>query len=107
MAGFEPRVSFESDDYETVQGLVAAGVGVALIPRLALARVHAGVIVRSLTPSSPSRSVVVATPPEPSVSPAARAMLQILIDLAEGGDHGAKPRRPAPAPPRPRNIRAQ
>ena len=26
-AGFEPRVSFESDDYQTVQGLVAAGVG--------------------------------------------------------------------------------
>ena len=35
-AGFEPNVTFESDDYETVQGLVAAGVGVALIPRLAL-----------------------------------------------------------------------
>src|SRR5215213_5155833 len=27
-AGFEPRVAFESDDYLTVQGLVAAGVGV-------------------------------------------------------------------------------
>ena len=35
-AGFEPNVSFESDDYQTVQGLVAAGVGVALIPQLAL-----------------------------------------------------------------------
>src|SRR5689334_6814100 len=35
-AGFEPSVSFESDDYQTVQGLVAAGVGVALIPQLAL-----------------------------------------------------------------------
>ena len=31
-AGFEPRVSFESDDYQTVQGLVAAGVGVAPHP---------------------------------------------------------------------------
>ncbi len=31
-AGFEPDVAFESDDYDTVQGLVAAGVGVALIP---------------------------------------------------------------------------
>src|SRR3954452_19266131 len=29
-AGFEPNVAFESDDYQTVQGLVAAGVGVAL-----------------------------------------------------------------------------
>ena len=26
-AGFEPKVTFESDDYETVQGLVAAGSG--------------------------------------------------------------------------------
>ncbi len=32
-AGFEPIVSFESDDYQTVAGLVAAGVGVALIPQ--------------------------------------------------------------------------
>lgn len=31
-AGFEPHVTFETDDYATVQGLVAAGVGVALIP---------------------------------------------------------------------------
>src|SRR6202035_1130630 len=35
-AGFEPNVSFESDDYQTVQGLVGAGVGVALLPQLAL-----------------------------------------------------------------------
>ncbi len=39
-AGFEPLVAFESDDYQTVQGLVAAGVGVALIPRLALSAVR-------------------------------------------------------------------
>ncbi|TMM03259.1 MAG: LysR family transcriptional regulator, partial [Actinobacteria bacterium] len=45
-AGFEPNATFESDDYETVQGLVAAGVGVALIPRLALTRVHRGIVVR-------------------------------------------------------------
>ena len=52
-AGFEPNVTFESDDYETVQGLVAAGVGVALIPRLALTRVHPGIVVRALAPRSP------------------------------------------------------
>src|SRR4030088_1514800 len=41
-AGFEPNVSFESDDYQTAQGLVAAGVGVALIPALALSVVREG-----------------------------------------------------------------
>lgn len=82
LAGFEPRVSFESDDYETVQGLVAAGVGVALIPRLALTRVHPGVVVRELSPRSPSRRVVAATPPEPNVAPAARRMIGVLQEVA-------------------------
>jgi DNA-binding transcriptional LysR family regulator len=81
-AGFEPHVTFESDDYATVQGLVAAGVGVALIPRLALTRVHPEIVVRALEPSSPRRTVVAATPAEPATAPAARAMLHILTDIA-------------------------
>ena len=52
-AGFEPSVSFESDDYQTVQGLVAAGVGVALIPQLALSTVRADIRVRALHPEQP------------------------------------------------------
>ena len=81
-AGFEPNVTFESDDYETVQGLVAAGVGVALIPRLALTHVHPGVVVRELSPRSPARKIVAATMSGPGVAPAARTMLQILSDVA-------------------------
>jgi DNA-binding transcriptional LysR family regulator len=82
-AGFEPHVTFESDDYETVQGLVAAGVGVALIPRLALTRVHPGIRVRELSPSSPTRKVVAATMLGPGVVPAARTMMRILRDVAD------------------------
>ena len=80
-AGFEPRVSFESDDYLTVQGLVAAGVGVALIPRLALSSVRDDIVVRELSPSSPVRRVLAATPRGAHV-PAATAMLEILRDVA-------------------------
>ena len=86
-AGFEPNVSFESDDYETVQGLVAAGVGVALIPRLALTHVHSRIVVRSLSPRSPSRKVIAATPAGPGVAPAARTMLHILSDVAGDDAH--------------------
>jgi DNA-binding transcriptional LysR family regulator len=82
-AGFEPRVSFESDDYETVQGLVAAGVGVALIPQLALTRERRDTVVRALSPSSPSRKVTAATVRGPGVSPAAKTMLQVLSAVAE------------------------
>jgi DNA-binding transcriptional LysR family regulator len=81
-AGFEPNVTFESDDYETVQGLVGAGVGVALIPRLALTHVHPGIVVRELAPRSPARKVVAATMSGPGIAPAARTMLRILSDVA-------------------------
>jgi DNA-binding transcriptional LysR family regulator len=82
-AGFEPHATFESDDYETVQGLVAAGVGVALIPRLALTRVHPGIVVRELAPRSPARKVVAATMAGPGVAPAAATMIEVLSDVAE------------------------
>jgi DNA-binding transcriptional LysR family regulator len=81
-AGFEPDVAFESDDYETIQGLVAAGVGVALIPRLALTRVHPGIVVRALAPRSPARTVVAATMAGPGVAPAARTMIELLTEVA-------------------------
>ncbi len=81
-AGFEPHVTFESDDYETVQGLVAAGVGVALIPRLALTHVHPGIVVRELAPASPARKVVASTMSGPGVAPAAKTMIKILVDVA-------------------------
>lgn len=81
-AGFEPRVSFESDDYDTVQGLVAAGVGVALIPRLALSHRQPGLVVRKLAPENPVRRVFAATSIEPGVVPAAQVMLGILTHRA-------------------------
>jgi DNA-binding transcriptional LysR family regulator len=98
-AGFEPRVSFESDDYDTVQGLVAAGVGVALIPRLALTSRQPGLVVRKLAPESPVRRIVAATTDDPGVAPAAGVMLRIIYDRAreyvdpdeEFADHDLSP----------------
>lgn len=81
-AGFEPKVSFESDDYQTVQGLVAAGVGVALIPELALAGDRADIVIRELFPRSPVRQVIGAVPRASRLAPAGAAMLTILEDVA-------------------------
>jgi DNA-binding transcriptional LysR family regulator len=82
-AGFEPRVSFESDDYLTVQGLVASGVGVALVPELALSPSSMyDIAIRELHPSGPVRRVVAATPGSPTALPAAAAMLDILQEQA-------------------------
>ena len=81
-AGFEPQVSFESDDYQTVQGLVAAGVGVALIPRLALSTVRTDIRIRPLEPSSPLRKVFAATPRAAAITPAVATMLDVLRQTA-------------------------
>jgi DNA-binding transcriptional LysR family regulator len=81
-AGFEPNVSFESDDYQTVQGLVAAGVGVALIPQLALSAVRDDIDVRALNPASPVRKIFAATPRAAAVTPAVATMLDVLREAS-------------------------
>src|SRR5207247_3578814 len=57
-AGFEPRVRFGSEQWLGKQGLVAAGVGVALIPGLAIATVRDDIVLRSLSGAVPRRRVV-------------------------------------------------
>jgi DNA-binding transcriptional LysR family regulator len=81
-AGFEPRVSFESDDFQTVQGLVAAGVGVALIPQLALSSLREDVVIRPLHPRGPIRGVLAATPRGAAVMPAVATMVDVLRSAA-------------------------
>ncbi|HWH44654.1 MAG TPA: LysR family transcriptional regulator [Thermoleophilaceae bacterium] len=63
-AGFEPNVHFRSDDYFAVQGLVASRMGVALMPRLALASRRDDVVVIPLRGRPPMRRVVAAWRPE-------------------------------------------
>jgi DNA-binding transcriptional LysR family regulator len=81
-AGFEPNVTFESDDYQTVQGLVAAGVGVALIPELALSVLRHDITIRALSPRPPVRQVIAAVPAGARLVPAAPAMLGVLEQAA-------------------------
>lgn len=83
-AGFEPSVSFESDDYQTVQGLVGAGVGVAMIPELALSTVRDDIRVRALHPASPVRKVFAATPRAAAATPAVATMLDVLRKATPG-----------------------
>jgi DNA-binding transcriptional LysR family regulator len=79
--GFEPRVAFQSDDYTAVQGFIAAGVGVCLIPDLALVAVRDDVVIRCLEGRPPVRHVLAATLAGGYVSPAAAAMLAILQEV--------------------------
>ena len=86
-AGFEPRVAFQSDDYVAIQGFIAAGVGVCLIPDLALVAVRDDVVIRCLEGRPPVRRILAATLAGGYVSPAAAVMLEILAEVgAEWAD---------------------
>jgi DNA-binding transcriptional LysR family regulator len=79
LAGFEPHVAFQSDDYNVVQGLVAAGVAISLIPELALTNLREDIVIRPLPQrETPVRGVVAATLAGGSRSPATAAMLETL-----------------------------
>jgi DNA-binding transcriptional LysR family regulator len=82
-AGFEPRIGFQSDDYNVVQGLIAAGVGVSLLPALSLTNVRDDIVVRSLGKSAPTRRIAAATLAGRYRSPATEAMLDILTEAAD------------------------
>jgi DNA-binding transcriptional LysR family regulator len=84
-AGFRPRVAFEVDEIATSQALVGTGVGVTLLPSLALTTRRADVVVKSLGSGAPVRRVSAARVAKSYPTPATEAMLRILEDLAGGG----------------------
>ena len=81
-AGFAPRYALEADEYPTAQGFVAAGLGVALVPLLALGAVHPGVVARRLKGEQPVREVWAATRPAIAGQVPVRAMLDDLEEAA-------------------------
>ena len=56
-AGFEPRITFETEDYSAIMGMVASGMGVALIPSLALVSAREDIAIRPLRDARPVRRV--------------------------------------------------
>ncbi|MFJ8470723.1 LysR family transcriptional regulator [Kitasatospora sp. NPDC094011] len=87
-AGFEPRIDFATDDYPAVVGLVAAGLGVAVLPRLALQSVRpdgvSTVPVRTASGVPAVRQVVALTLPDLAEVPAVALMQERLVGAAAG-----------------------
>jgi DNA-binding transcriptional LysR family regulator len=81
-AGFEPRIAFQSDDYNAIQGFIATGMGISMIPDLALTTVRNDVVVRSLGAKAPARRISAITTEGGFCSPAKQAMLDVLVATA-------------------------
>jgi molybdate transport repressor ModE-like protein len=77
-AGFEPRVVYATDDYVTVQSLVAAGLGVTVLPSLAL-RAHRRPDVHVLALGrDATRQIAAVVLPGPRRPPAVEAMVRAM-----------------------------
>jgi DNA-binding transcriptional LysR family regulator len=82
--GLEPRVVFRSDDNATVQALVAAGVGAALMPGLTVDRGDRRTICRDVAELFPPRLLGVVWHSDRDQSPAMSAFLEIAQDVCGG-----------------------
>ncbi len=85
LAGFTPKIAFTTDDYVAVQALVAAGLGVATLPDLALrAARHPGI--RTAELPGARRHVYALQYGEPPDSPAVTRLLDALSEAAGTGE---------------------
>lgn len=82
--GFAPRPVLRTDDFQVSFGFVAAGLGIALVPRLALDRPH-GVVVRAIEDVRLARGIdlVRREAPPPAVTTLERELLAAARDLDE------------------------
>ena len=81
-AGFEPRITFQSEDYGVIKGFVAGGLGVSILPELA--GDHPGVELRPVRGQKPIRRVWAVTRASDVRSPAAEQMLGVIREVCIG-----------------------
>ncbi|OWR29133.1 transcriptional regulator [Saccharibacillus sp. O23] len=85
-AGFEPQVVFESSNMETLQSLVAAGMGVTLVPRF-VARSKRSELLPVYLPLAepvPYRTLIIAYRKGRALSRAAEAFIETLRGTMQG-----------------------
>jgi DNA-binding transcriptional LysR family regulator len=83
-AGFRPTYAIEVNDFPTVQSLVAARMGIAVVPQLGLSpAVHEGVTIRRLVQPELARRIFAVFPAGRAGDPLIGAMLESLHDAAD------------------------
>jgi molybdate transport repressor ModE-like protein len=86
--GREPHFVFRSDENGVVQGLAGAGIGVAILPRLAVDPNDETVRITSLNPRLPKRQIGIARHKDRYHSPAARAFVATALEVGEEASVG-------------------
>ena len=95
--GYYPKIAYEANDYQEAQAMVAVGVGVALIPRLALSVLRNDVRVIPLSGTVPRRRIVLARMKGTHPTAAEVAMTQMLVDASAQMNAAQLAHKPSPA----------
>jgi molybdate transport repressor ModE-like protein len=82
--GFSPTIVYEASDYQEIQAMVAMGLGIALVPRLALVNVREDVVTVQPGPTPNERHVVLAHFGERTMTPATRQLRDTLLATIVG-----------------------
>jgi len=80
--GFKPRIAFEGDDLDAIKGLVAAGLGVTLLPEIALTdNIPPGTVKLPITEPDVMRDVGVITPMNRELPPTEKVFYDFLKEF--------------------------
>ncbi len=79
--GREPHFVFRSDENGVVQGLAGAGIGIAVIPRLAIDPNDESVRITNLSPRIPRRQIGITRHKDRYHSPASRAFVATALEV--------------------------
>ena len=92
-AGFEPRVACESSELETIRSLVAAGLGIAILPQLATRQPAANCVAVRLHGEAIERQVALLSRAGHDASPGAAVFRRILAATPAKLTKTSAPRR--------------
>jgi len=88
-AGFEPRITLESNESRRIRSLVSTGLGVAVLPRSDAVGAGAPVAVANLVEPALTRDVTLASRAGRRHSPAAQAFLALTLRVFDGAPQRA------------------
>jgi DNA-binding transcriptional LysR family regulator len=101
LQGILPHYVFRTDDISTLQAMVRAGMGAAIMPLLAVDQSDPGIVIRTLDPPLPMRDILVARRRGVHSTAAAERLAKLAVEAGGGAEMRPPQADPLPAQPGP------
>jgi LysR family transcriptional activator of glutamate synthase operon len=85
--GFRPKIAFEGDDLDAIKGLVAAGLGITLLPEIAMTdNIPQSTVKILITDPYVTRNVGLITPANRDLPPTEKLFYEFLLNFKKDRD---------------------